>query len=89
MSHEVVTTEAEFLKISTNTFGSLRFKTSNENEAVKLYADQISTDHRKFTAKEARELPGFKVVTVKDKQRCLKPLQKPSSETSSKESPTP
>ena len=90
VSHEVVTTDAEFLKVSTNTYGGLRFKTADEDEAVEQYADQISTEHKSFTAAEARKLPGFKVVTVKDKQRCLRKISPQKDSTaSSKESPTP
>lgn len=90
VNYEIETRDAEFLKVSTNTFGALRFKTADEDEAVKKYADQISTDNQSFTAAEARKLPGFKVIMVKDKQRCLrKTLQQKDSTASSRESPTP
>lgn len=88
MTHEIEVKDAEFLKVSTNTYGGLRFKTKIEAEAIKMYAEQISTDRLKFTAKDVKALPGFKVVTVKDKQRCLKPLESKTSETSSTESLT-
>lgn len=67
--------DTEFLKVSTNMYGGLRFKTNNEAEAVKQYTEQISTDRLKFTAKDVRALSGFKVTTVKDVTRCLKPFQ--------------
>ncbi|WP_197995585.1 hypothetical protein [Gimesia algae] len=89
MTHEIEVKDAEFIKVSTNTYGALRFKTDKETEAVKQYADQISTDNKAYTAVGVRKLSGFKVVTVKDKQRCLKPSTQQTSTDSSKELPTP
>ncbi|MCA9013866.1 MAG: hypothetical protein KDA77_00920 [Planctomycetaceae bacterium] len=86
MTHEIEVKDAEFLKVSTNTYGGLRFKTNNEAEAVKMYAEQISTDRLQFTVKDVKALPGFKIATVKDKQRCLKPLTSKTLETSLTES---
>lgn len=86
MTHEIEVKDAEFLKVSTSQYGALRFKTSNENEAVKMYAEQISTDNKTYSAVEARQLSGFQITKVKDKRRCLKPLTSKNLETSSTES---
>lgn len=88
MTHEIEVKDAEFLKVSTTTYGGLRFKTKDEAEAVKMYAEQISTDRAKFKPHQVRNLSGFKVITVKDVMRCLKPSQSETSEASSTTSST-
>ncbi|HBL47655.1 hypothetical protein [Gimesia sp.] len=80
---EIESKDAEFLKVSTNIHGGLRFKTSKESEAVKMYAEQISTDRRAYGPADVKKMSGFKVITVKDKTRCLKPLQPKNSVDSS------
>lgn len=72
VTHEIKVKDAEFLKVSTNTYGGLRFKTDKEDEAVKMYAGQISTDRAQFKPHQIRNLSGFKVTKVKDATRCLK-----------------
>ncbi|EDL60548.1 hypothetical protein PM8797T_10869 [Gimesia maris DSM 8797] len=79
MTHEIEVKDAEFLKVSTNIYGGLRFKTDKETDAVKMYADQISTSRQTFSDKEVRDMPGFKLIKVKDVTRCLKPSQRKSS----------
>jgi len=91
-------------KVSTNTHGGLRFKVADletgklvdEAEAVRRYAEQISTDRQKFSAdggknadgeetKSVKTLPGFTVKQIRDHSRCLeeiKPEAKPSASKS-------
>lgn len=86
MTDEIETKDAEFIKITTSTYGALRFKTANEDEAVELYAEQISTDRATFLPHQVRNLSGFKVTKVKDVTRCLKPSKSKTSEASLTES---
>ncbi|WP_194242388.1 hypothetical protein [Gimesia benthica] len=86
MSYEIEVKAAEFIKVSTNVFGGLRFKTSNVSEAVELYADQISTNRNHFSSSDVQSLAGFNIKKIKDHSRCLKQLQPANSENSSMES---
>ncbi|QDT41064.1 hypothetical protein Pan241w_11230 [Gimesia alba] len=97
---KVVTEEVNLWKVSTNTHGGLRFKMVDEDgklideeRAIELYADQISTDNREFSAEQVMALPGFKVKQIRDTTRCLREdeseeVQEPLAPESSGDSST-
>lgn len=84
--HDVCCDKVTLIKVSTNTHGGLRFKVIERNKKPLLdlddksvveayaaaYAEQISTERRKFSVSDVMGMPGFKVTSLKDHSRCLK-----------------
>ncbi len=91
-THEIKSdTKAEFVEITTNRFGMLRFKAGYKGSDGKFcpvaeYAKEISQKHgEEFAAADVRKLAGFREEKTKGLSLCLEPLpQKPPKSSSTK-----